>query len=161
MARSAKTTDIEITERVANKLIGDILSKYADLETARGQFMNQARRIREGIQSVIDGAAARGIAPKITKLTIKIEQTQAKLQGLMAELDAEERKQLKKILVAHGNKAQLRLFDDLPEAVRPPPVVILSGGRTPKHPKDRKGVSGADLEKAAVEAGEPPSETLQ
>jgi hypothetical protein len=74
----------------------------------------------------------------------------------MAELDAEERKQLKKILVALGNKAQLRLFDDLPEVTKPIPVVVLKAGSTrPRHPK---GASGADLEAAAVNAGEEPVE---
>lgn len=153
MAKSAKATDVEITPRIVNKIIGDILEKYADLESTRGAFMNKARRIRDGIQTVIEGAAARGIPPKITKLTIKIEQTQAKLQSLMAELDGEERKLLKRIVVAHGNKKQLALFADLPEAVRPPKAVVVE-----LKPK-RKGASGADIE-AAEKAAEEPAPSL-
>lgn len=163
-AKVAKNAGVEVSPRVVNRIIGDILSHYADLESERGKFMNRARRIREGIQSVIDGATARGIAPKITKLVIRIEQTQQKLQSLMAELDSEERKDLRKIVVAHGNKAQLSLFNDLPPAPKPEQPVLIETKSRKKHPeaaaskpngdeKKLQGASGADID-AAIKAGE-------
>lgn len=161
MAKSAKSAEIEVTPRVVNKIIGDILGHYADLESARGSFMNKARRIREHIQSVVDGAAARGIPPKLTKLTIKIEQTQAKLQSLMAELDSEERKLLKKVITAHGNTAQLKLFDDLPPAVKAEKPIVVEDTKKKARAKKGEGATGADIdaaEKAAeTSGGEPDS----
>ena len=170
MAKAAKSKDVEISERVVNRIIRDILEKYSELETARGSFMNRARRIREGIQGVIDEAAARGIPPKLTKLTIKIEQAQAKLQAMMAELDAEERKLLRKIVVAHGDKAQLQLFNDLPPAVAAPEEVVIPDEKAEKKPKaakKAKGVTGEELaqaDKAAAKAADmdlPEVATLQ
>jgi len=156
MAKAAKTKDIEISDRLVNKIIRDILEKYSELETARGSFMNRARRIREGIQGVVDEAAARGIPPKLTKLTIKIEQAQKKLQAMMAELDAEERKLLKRIVVAHGDKAQLQLFNDLPPAVAAPKEVVIADSKAEKKPpkaKKAKGVTGEELAQADQAAG--------
>lgn len=156
MAKPAKTAEIEVTPRVVNKIISDILEKYADLESARGSFMNRARRIREGIQGVVDGAAARGIPPKITKLTIKIEQTQAKLQAMMAELDGEERKMLRKLITAHGDKKQLALFADLPDAVKAPKEDVVVVDDKPKKKKG-PGATGADISTAAEAAAfDPP-----
>jgi hypothetical protein len=138
MAKNAKQVEIEVTPKLIKKLISDILAEYGELESARGAFMNRARRIRERIGSHIEGAAARGIPAKISKLTIKIQQTQIKLQGLMAELDSEERRLLKRIITAHGDKAQLQLFADLPPALKPPKEVVIEAAKGTKKPPKRK-----------------------
>src|SRR5262245_52845370 len=143
MAKQAKSAEIEVTPRLVNKLVGGILEKYSELETARGSFMNRARRIREGIQSVLDEGAARGVPPKLMKLMIKIEQHQTKLQAMIAEFDSEERKLLKKIVVARGDKKQLALFNDLPEAVKPPKEVVVAADAKEKRSKKKgNGATG-------------------
>ena len=165
MAKPAKAAQVvEVTPKIVNGLIKLILESHSDLESARGSFMNKARRIRETIQATIDSGAARGIPPKMTKLMIKIEQLQAKLKTNLAELDSEERKLMKRIVIAHGSKEQLALFSDLPEAAKPEkPVVIketkAKGGKGAKATGEKvhPGVTGEDLDKNAVASGEAPA----
>lgn len=85
--------------------------------------------------------AARGVPPKLTKLLHGIERTQTKLRSQLAELDAVERKLMKKLATAHGDKAQLSLFADLPAADGPEAVVI----ETKSKGKKRRGVAGDEI----------------
>jgi hypothetical protein len=127
MAKAAKSGNIEVTPRLVNGVIRDVLDKFDVIESARGTYMNAARRQRDAISTIYERAAQQGIPQKVMKLQIKIEQTQAKLAGLITELEAEERAMLEKVVRAHGVPTQMALFPDMPSGVKPK-----RGGRKPK-----------------------------
>ena len=112
MAKAAKSGNIEVTPRLVNGVIKDVLDKFDVIESARGTYMNAARRQREGISAVYERAAAQGIPQKVMKLQIRIEQTQSKLTGLITELEEEQRTMLEKVVRAHGVPTQLALFPE-------------------------------------------------
>jgi len=114
MAKAAKQQDVEVTSKLVNGIIKDVLEGFEKIESSRGKHMNNARTQRELIAAVYERAAAHGIPQKVMKIQIKIEQLQAKLTGLITELEAENRKMLQKVVKAHGDKAQMALFNDLP-----------------------------------------------
>lgn len=118
MAKAAKSGNIEVTPRLVNGVIKDVLDKFDVIESARGTYMNAARRQREGISAVYERAAQQGIPQKVMKLQIRIEQTQTKLSSLITELESEERAMLEKVVRAHGEKTQLALFPDLPAGAK-------------------------------------------
>ena len=118
MAKAAKSGNIEVTPRLVNGVIKDVLDKFDVIESARGTYMNAARRQREGISAVYERAAQQGIPQKVMKLQIRIEQTQSKLSSLITELEGEERAMLEKVVRAHGEKTQLALFPDLPAGMK-------------------------------------------
>ena len=70
MAKNVKDNEPEITERLVNGLIRDVLGEQANLESARGAYMNKARRIREAIGGIFERGASKGIPQKIMKLKI-------------------------------------------------------------------------------------------
>ena len=129
MAKAAKSGNIEVTPRLVNGVIKDVLDKFDVIESARGTYMNAARRQREGISAVYERAAQQGIPQKVMKLQIRIEQTQTKLSSLITELEGEERAMLEKVVRAHGERTQLALFPDLPAGTKPR---AKRGGRRPK-----------------------------
>ena len=49
MAKAAKSVEVEITDRMANKFVKDILEHFENIESARGTFMNKARRERDAM----------------------------------------------------------------------------------------------------------------
>ena len=118
MAKAAKSGNIEVTPRLVNGVIKDVRDKFDVIESARGTYMNAARRQREGISAVYERAAQQGIPQKVMKLQIRIEQTQTKLSSLITELEGEERAMLEKVVRAHGEKTQLALFPDLPAGTK-------------------------------------------
>jgi hypothetical protein len=120
MAKAAKQVEVEITPRVVNGIVTDVLAAFDDLESARGAYMNKARKQREIIAAVYERGAAQGIPQKVMKLQIRIEQTQTKLNGLITDLESENLKLLQKVVKARGDKKQLALFADLPKAVKKP-----------------------------------------
>ncbi|MES2695098.1 MAG: hypothetical protein V4773_16615 [Verrucomicrobiota bacterium] len=152
MAKSAKATaEVDISDRMVNKFVRDMLEQYELIESARGSYMNKARRHRETMTTVLEGLAARGVPQKVGKLHIKIIQAQGKLKDMLAELDAEERKIAHKMAKAQGKSEQLALFKDLPPAEAAPEVEA----KEPKEPKPKKqpGATGKDINDAL--GGEP------
>jgi uncharacterized protein YukE len=142
MAKAAKQQDVEVTPKFINGILKDVGEANEQIDSARGKYMNAARRQRELIAAVYERAAAQGIPQKVMKLQVKIEQLQAKLTGAITELEAENRKILHKVVKAHGDKAQLALFSDLPPL--------------PKEPKTKaaKKEAQADLEDVIPPADE-------
>jgi hypothetical protein len=114
MAKSAKQVDVVITSKLVDGIVKDVLAGFEQIDSARGKYMNAARRQRELIAAVYERAASQGIPQKVMKLQIKIEQMQSKLTGMITELEAESRKLLHKVVKARGDKSQLALFTDLP-----------------------------------------------
>ena len=119
MAKAAKTVEIEITDRVANKFVRDIIERYENIESARGTFMNKARREREAMTSIYEGMAAKGVSQKSAKTNIKIVRALEQIKGWMADLEAEDRKMAQKLAKAQGDKRQLMLFGELPAMPKP------------------------------------------
>jgi uncharacterized protein YukE len=140
MAKAAKQQDVEVTPKFINGILKDVGEANEQIDSARGKYMNAARRQRELIAAVYERAAAQGIPQKVMKLQVKIEQLQAKLTGAITELEAENRKILHKVVKAHGDKAQLALFSDLPPL--------------PKEPKAKK----AKAEQTDIEDVIPPAD---
>jgi hypothetical protein len=116
MAKAAKTGNIEVTPRLVNGVIRDVLDKFDVIESARGTYMNAARRQRDAIGTIYERAAQQGIPQKVMKLTIRIEQTQSKLAGLITDLEEENRAMLEKVVRAHAVPTQMALFPDMPAA---------------------------------------------
>ena len=119
MAKAAKAVEVEITDRMANKFVKDILEHFENIESARGTFMNKARREREAMAVIYEGMAARGVSQKSAKTNIKIVRALENIKGWMADLEAEDRKMAQKLAKAQGDKRQLMLFGELP-AIKPP-----------------------------------------
>jgi hypothetical protein len=116
MAKAAKHREIEISERDAARLKSKILDCYEAIESARGKFMNLARRERERMTTTYESMAALGVSQKAAKTNIKIIRAMAKIKGWIADLEAEESKMAQKLARAQGDKQQLMLWGDLPKA---------------------------------------------
>ncbi len=135
MAKQAKSPEIEISGKVARSFITGIFEHLDSIESARGSYMNLARREREGMVSLYEAMAARGVPQKVSKLIIKMAISLEKIKGWKAELEEEERKIAIKLAKAIGDKDQLSFWDD-PEppakkprkskAARPSNVVPIS-----------------------------------
>ena len=113
MAKAAKERDVEITERTASKFLNDILARYENIETARGKFMNLARREREGMQTIYETMAQKGISQKASKTNIKIARALQRIRTWLADLEIEDRKLAQRLAKAQGDRQQLSLFADL------------------------------------------------
>jgi hypothetical protein len=114
MAKAAKSVEVEVTERMANKFVKDILEHFENIESARGKFMNAARKEREAMTVIYEGLAARGVSQKSARAEIKIVRALEKIKGWVADLEAEDRKMVQKLAKAQGDKKQLLLFAELP-----------------------------------------------
>jgi predicted xylose isomerase-like sugar epimerase len=150
MAKAAKTVEVEITERMANKFVRDILERFENIESARGTFMNKARREREAMATIYEGMAARGVSQKAAKANIKIVRALEKIKGWMTELEAEDRKMTQRLAKAQGDKKQLMLFGELPPAPKPTKEEKAAAKEARKSEqtasgKPPKGASGDDL----------------
>jgi hypothetical protein len=116
MAKAAKAVEAEISERMANKFVKDILEHFEAIETAKGKYMNLARRERDGMQTIYEGLAAKGIPQKAAKTNIKIVRAMERIRGWLADLEADDRRMAQKLAKMQGDKKQLLLFADLPKA---------------------------------------------
>jgi hypothetical protein len=159
VAKTAKAKDpaADITGRVVNPLIKKILDEYGNLESARGSYMNKARRIRESIGRVLEEGVARGIPARVLKLQIKVEQTQAKLRAEVEALEKAEQYLLQAVVKAHDVAEQLALFKSLPRGEKPKPIEVKKVNLDKKasaksepvsdKPTEKKypGVTGAEL----------------
>jgi hypothetical protein len=119
MAKAAKTTEVEITEKMVNKFVGDILERQERIESARGTYMNAARREREAMTTIYEGLAARGVSQKSAKTEIKIINALERIKGWMSDLEVEDRKMVQRLAKVQGDKKQLLLFGELPAAPKP------------------------------------------
>ena len=121
MAKAAKSVEVQISEKTASKFIADIMERYERIESARGTYMNAARREREAMVTIYEGMAARGVSQKSAKTEIKIVRAMEKIKAWIADLEAEDRKMVQKLAKAVNDKKQLMLFpDDLPTERKPP-----------------------------------------
>ena len=119
MAKAAKAVEVEITERMANKFVKDILERFENIESLRGKFMNAARKERDAMTVIYEGMAVRGVSQKSAKCEIKIVRALEKIKGWMSDLEAEDRKMVQKLAKAQNDKKQLLLFGELPPAPKP------------------------------------------
>jgi hypothetical protein len=116
MAKPAQSVapDVEITERRAKKFLADIMERHENIESARGTYMNKARREREAMTTIYEGLAALGVSQKASKLNVKIAMSLEKIKGWLSDLEAEDRKMAQRLAKAQGDKKQLMLFAELP-----------------------------------------------
>lgn len=163
MAKSVKEkgpAEVEVSERAVKSLTKRVFEQLDNLETSKAQHMNRARRIREAMSVVYEGAAAEGIPQKIAKLHVKIIRTVEQIKGWMAELEAEEQSLARKMAKAQGNKGQLALWSDLPVLKVTKAAVVETAEKAKKSAakKTSKAAPGAtgqdidDAEKAAEAA---------
>ena len=145
MAKAAKSVEVEITERRAKKFLADILERFENIDSARGKYMNAARKERDAMTALYEGMAHLGISQKATKANVKIARALEKIKGWMADLEIEDRKLAQKLAKAQGDKRQLMLFGELPAAPKP--------AKKAKEPKEFPGVTGDDLTEAMEAAG--------
>jgi hypothetical protein len=118
MAKAAKHKEVEITERMATKFRRDILERFENIESARGKFMNIARRERDAMTTIYESLAAAGVPQKAARTNIKIIRALERIKGWMADLEADERKMAQKLARAQDDKRQLSLFTDLPKPTK-------------------------------------------
>jgi len=118
MAKAARTP--EVTEAVVDRFVSDILDKFANIESARGSFMNVARREREKMVSIYENMATRhGVSQKAAKTEIKIVRAMQQIKGWIADLEAEDRKMVERMARLQKDRKQLLLFGELPKAPKP------------------------------------------
>ena len=91
MAKAAKDREVEVTDRVASKFLKDILQRFDNIESARGRYMNAARRERDAMVVIYEKMAAAGVSQKAAKANIKIVRALQRIQGWMADLEADDR----------------------------------------------------------------------
>jgi len=118
MAKQAKQASVEFTDRDVNKFVADILERYANIESARGSFMRQARSERDGMTSIYESMGARGLAQKVAKTEIAIIRLIERIKKLTADLDIDQRKMLERVARAQGDRKQLSLLLEVPKPVR-------------------------------------------
>jgi len=118
MAKQAKQASVEFTERDVKKFVADILERQANIESAKGAYMRQARSERDGMNSIYEGMAARGLAQKIAKTEIAILGLIERIKRLTAEMDSDQRKMLEKVARMQGDKKQLSLLLEVPRPIR-------------------------------------------
>lgn len=140
MAKQAKAPSAEISDKDARKFLADIFEHLANIESARGTYMNRARREREGMVSLYEGLTAHGVSQKVSKLTVKIAMSLEKIKGWQAEIEDEEKKIAIKMAKAIGDKRQLMLWSDLQPQPKP---------RKPKAPKSSNVVPLSVVEATA------------
>lgn len=119
MAKAAKSVEVEITDRMANKFVKDILERYDTIEDARDKLKRVTERERDGMNTIYESMAARGVSQKAAKTNIKIIRAMEKIRGWLADLEADDRKVAQKLAKAQGDKGQLLLFGDLPPIPKP------------------------------------------
>jgi hypothetical protein len=148
MAKQAKEVDTaEITPRIVNAMIKDVLEGFANIDSAKGKYMSAAKRQRELIGAVYERAAQKGIPQVVAKLQVEIERLQMKLAGKITDLEIENRKLLQRVIKARGNKTQLALFADLPAMPKPTKAEREAEA---KAEKEFPGVTGEELTGAAA-----------
>lgn len=153
MAKAANAP--EFNPNVAKKTHKAILQLHDDILSARGTYMNRARRIKENIATAIDAASAKGgMSVKVIKLQVQVHQKIEALKELLAKLDAEERKEAAAYAKAVGMPVQLQMFKELPaaKAAEPKPEKTIAAKKPAKSkparkPKKAKSESG-DQEKS-------------
>jgi len=121
MAKSAKMTETvaDLSEKRVNKFLKDVLERYDAIESARGRFMNTARREREQMTALYEGMASAGVSQKSARLNVKVHRALEKIRGWIADAEAEDRKMAQKLAKAQKAKHQLALFADLPKQEAP------------------------------------------
>ena len=62
MAKAAKAVEVEITERMANKFVKDIMERFENIESLRGKFMNGARKEKEAMTVIYEGTRPRAVS---------------------------------------------------------------------------------------------------
>jgi len=133
MAKSAKTAEIEITDKVATKFVGDIFEHLEIVDEARNAHRVIVHREREAMNGIYESLAARGVPQKSSRLHIKIAVALKKIEGWIADLEMHERKLAEKLTKAAGDKRQLSLFGDVPK-----PTLVKSEKPEPKTKRAKK-----------------------
>jgi hypothetical protein len=141
MAKPAKQKD-DITDRVVEKFIRDVMEQYEAIASAQGVYMNRARKSREAMQGIYEGLAQKGISQKAAKVQSKVIRSMDKIKGWMTDLEIEDRKMVERLAKMRGDKKQLLLFGELPQ--EPKPV-------KEKPEKRLKGISGEELGQVLAE----------
>jgi hypothetical protein len=146
MAKAAKTVDVEITERMANKFLRDILERYENIETARGKYLNATRREREAMTVIYENMAHKGVSQKSAKTNVKIARALEKIKGWLSDLEAEDRKMAQRLAKAQGDKKQLLLFGELPPMPKPTRAEREEAALQEKEEREAEKAAKADLE---------------
>lgn len=119
MAKPAKQVDREVSDKSANKFLHEVLERYENIESARGKFMNTARREREAMITIYEGMAAQGVSQRAAKTNVKIVRALAKIDGWLADLAEEDRRMVQKLAKAQKDKRQLSLWANMPKQSKP------------------------------------------
>jgi len=136
MAKAAKSIEPEIGERTVNKFVGEILERYAAIETLRGKFMLGARREREAMAAAYEVLAAKGVPQKSSKAFIANIRALERIKGRHIDLEADEQRMVQKLAKLQNDRRQLMLFGELPKQPK--------AERKPK----ANGTSATDLQEA-------------
>ena len=119
MAKQAKQVEAEVSSKNADKFVAEILERYERIESARGTYMNAARREREAMTTIYEGMAARGVSQKASRTEIKIVMAMERIKGWLSDLEEEDRKMVQRLAKARGDRKQLLLFNELPDQDAP------------------------------------------
>jgi murein L,D-transpeptidase YcbB/YkuD len=117
MAKAAKHKEPEVGSK-AVRILRTVHVCYENIESARGRYMNAARKEREHMQSQYEALAALGISQASAKINVKIDRALTKIKGWLSDLEIEDRKMAERIAKAQENKRQLSFWADLPKPTK-------------------------------------------
>lgn len=180
MAKEAKEVEVqhrEVTERAVKSMTKRIMERLENIESAKGRYMNAARKERDAMSEIYEGAAHEGIPQKLAKLHVKVLTKIEELKGLMSELEAEDQAFARKMAKLQADDGQLALWKTMP-VLKVPPKIKEAVAEKPKAEKPAKaadkpkatkaaggskkkgsGATGADIAKADEAAGSDDAET--
>lgn len=90
MARKASEANTPDNEAV-QVAVRDIEERYNELASERGSYMLKCRRIREKMATHYEVAGDKGISKKLLKSIVKERELERKIEGLVVDLEPDER----------------------------------------------------------------------
>jgi hypothetical protein len=112
--KEKSAAEITLSDRTVKQFTNKIMERFENIESAKGTYMNRARKEREAMSVIYEGLAAQGVPQRVSKLHVKILRGVEQLKGWIEELEAEEQAIARKMAKAQGNKEQMSLFAALP-----------------------------------------------
>src|SRR5437868_3591232 len=91
MARNANENINTPSETDVQAAVRNIESRYTDMLTERGVYMQKCKRIRENMQTDYEEAVNRGISRKLLRKIIRERELERKIFGLTDGLEEDER----------------------------------------------------------------------
>lgn len=148
MAKSAKAMTSNYDGATLEKFIKAVAAHWDDLDAATGTHLNRTGKIRKAIAGIVEEAKAVGVPKRAFRAQLKLEHCKRQMKRILEDLEREQRDELKQMAEARADRAQQNLFGWI-ELTAKEKAEIKAAKK-----KKYSGISGSDLDKAAVAAGD-------